>query len=75
MDLSKDFKVNAATKHISTAYHLAKDYVSDGTVCISYVPTTLMVADGLTKAVNKVKLDANRTVMCLHEINSGDHSV
>ena len=57
--MSKDWKVNNATKHIATAYHLQRDYVDKKIVSISYVPSDEMVADGMTKPLGRAKLDMN----------------
>ena len=54
-----EFKNNAATKHIDVAYHLSRDYAEQGYTQISYVPTSIMVADGMTKALKKDKLNSN----------------
>ena len=50
ISVAKDFKNNAATKHVDVAYHLTRDYVSKNLVKISYAPSRLMVADGATKS-------------------------
>lgn len=68
ISLSKDFKANADTKHISTAYHLTRDYSSAGLVKITYLPTAAMVADGLTKPLDRIKLERNRAMMGLAKL-------
>jgi hypothetical protein len=44
------------SKHIDVRYHFARQYQKDGAVEVKYLPTTEMVADPLTKATNKDKL-------------------
>lgn len=51
---TEEFKTNATTKHIDTAYHLTRD----GAVKLSYVPTPAMAANGLTKALCRAKMRA-----------------
>lgn len=42
------------TKHIAVRYHAIRDHMADGEVRLEHLPTTQMVADGLTKATNHV---------------------
>lgn len=57
--IAKDFKASAATRHIATAYHLTRDYISHGVIGLSYIPTALMVPDGMTKALGLNKHKEN----------------
>ena len=57
--MSKDWKVDTATKHIDTAYHLQRDYVEKKIVSITYLPSSDMVADGITKPQGHEKLLVN----------------
>lgn len=57
--LAQDFKMNARTKHIDVAYHLTRDYVAKNMVRMSYVPSEHMVADGMTKALGRIKHERN----------------
>jgi hypothetical protein len=43
------------TKHIETQYHYVRERVTEGSIQIDYVPTDRMTADGLTKALPRVK--------------------
>jgi hypothetical protein len=43
------------TKHIETQYHYVRERVAEGSIQIDYVPTDQMTADGLTKALPRVK--------------------
>lgn len=63
--LSEDGKMSVATKHIATCYHLVRDYVRKNLVRISYVPSAKMVADGMTKALAKIKMEANLEMLGL----------
>jgi hypothetical protein len=42
-------------KHIDIQYHYVREKTRDGTVVFSYVPTAQMAADGLIKALKRVK--------------------
>jgi hypothetical protein len=54
--LAKNPIMHARTKHIDIKYHFTRNLIEDGVIVIEYKPTQDMVADALTKAVNKVKL-------------------
>ena len=43
------------TKHIDIRYHYIRDLVEEGKVVVEYLPTDIMVADTLTKALDKNK--------------------
>ncbi len=56
---------HARTKHINTKFHFVRDQVSDSTIQIEYKSTEEMVADILTKAVSRPKLDKHTKSMGL----------
>jgi KUP system potassium uptake protein len=39
------------SKHIRVRYHAIQDFIKNGNIQTTYVPTAQMVADGLTKAL------------------------
>jgi len=43
------------SKTVGVKFHWIKDQVRDGTIAITYIPTTEMIADGFTKIYGKVK--------------------
>lgn len=45
----------ARTKHIDVRHHVIREKVEDSTIRVEYIPTDLMVADSLTKAVPGTK--------------------
>ena len=46
--MAKNPQFHGRSKHISIKYHFVRDKVNDGTINISYCPTTEMIADMLT---------------------------
>ena len=49
--MTKYPQFHGRSKHITIKYHFVRDKVSDGTINISYCPTTEMIADMLTKGL------------------------
>ncbi len=56
-DLSGNSLHHERTKHIDIAYHFVRDEVNKGSIEVVHVPTSLQVADSLTKGVNFKILD------------------
>lgn len=56
IDLSKNNRFSARTKHINIRHHFIKENIDSGEIDVRFVPSTRMVADALTKAVNSNKL-------------------
>jgi len=54
--LMKDGQFHARTKHIDLRFHFICKAVADGIIAISYCPTQAMVADILTKLLNRGKM-------------------
>ena len=44
-----------ASKHVNLADHYVREQVDEGTILITYVPTAVMLADALTKALPKTQ--------------------
>jgi hypothetical protein len=57
--------MNARTKHIDLRYHYVRDAIESGRISLSYVHTNDQVADALTKALPRVKLERFRGRMGL----------
>ena len=49
IDLSKDARFHARTKHIDVQHHFVRERVADGTFRVTHCPSKLNIADGLTK--------------------------
>ena len=54
--LAHNSAVNRRNKHIDVRYHFTRQCVEDGALELQYCPTDDMVADMLTKALGRVKL-------------------
>jgi transposase InsO family protein len=54
------------SKHIDVQYHFAREHIQAKRITVTYISTDLMLADGLTKAVPKPKLDVCCKGMGLH---------
>ena len=52
--IGKDLKASAATKHIATAYHLTRAYITQGAIELPYILSVLKVADSMTKSQGKL---------------------
>jgi len=50
------------TKHVNAAYNMVRNYVSNGDVTFSFLPSAEMPADGLTKALPGPAFKAFRDV-------------
>lgn len=68
--LAKDFKNNAATKHIDVAYNILSNYSATVWGALSHVPTTVVVANGMTKPLVREKLTANDEMYGMAEMGS-----
>jgi hypothetical protein len=44
------------SRHIDFQYHYTREKIEDGTISLNYIPTTQMVADGLTKPLTLAKI-------------------
>ena len=51
--MTKKTQFHGRTKHIGIKYNFVHDQVEEGTVKLNYCPTENMVADMLTKGLNK----------------------
>ena len=59
--------VSARTKHIDVMHHVMRERVRREEAKLSYIPTGLMVADVLTKAVGAAKVQSCREMIGLIE--------
>jgi hypothetical protein len=53
--ISQEPEISERTKHFDVRLHHVRDWISSGTVRVSYIPTGEMTADIMTKALVKVK--------------------
>jgi hypothetical protein len=66
--LAKDPQFHARTKHIDMQHHFVREKVSDGTIQLEYVDTENQVADGLAKALDKIKFERFRKAIGLEPV-------
>ena len=53
------------TRHVDIRYHFIRDYIIDGTITMEYCSTKLMLADILTKAMQKPQFERLRNkIIC-----------
>ena len=46
---------NRRTRHINVRYHYIRECIESGTIAPHYTPTSEMLADGFTKALDRLK--------------------
>ena len=63
IELSKDSKFHARTKHIDVHFHFVRQTVAQGHITIEYCPTDDMVADIFTKSLARVKFQKFRALL------------
>ena len=63
IELSKDSKFHARTKHIDVHFHFVRQTVAQGHVTIKYCPTEDMVADIFTKSLARIKFEKFRGLL------------
>lgn len=57
IDFSKNRIERNKTKHIDIAFHNVRENIDNGTLNINYIPSSLNVADILTKAMTRIRLE------------------
>ena len=65
--LAKNPQFHARTKHIDIQHHFVRDKVSEGAIELQYIETESQVADGLTKALDKIKFERFRKAIGLEQ--------
>jgi hypothetical protein len=55
--LAENDSTSKRTKHIDIRYHFTKNAILEGKITLKHCSTTEMVANMMTKALGKVKLD------------------
>ena len=68
MALAKNPEFHSRTKHIGIQHHFIREKVSTGEVTLEYLPTGDMLADQLTKALPREKVEQFRQEMGVYEI-------
>jgi transposase InsO family protein len=70
--LASNPEYHARSKHIDIQYHYVREKVDDQTVTFVYTPTAEMIADGLTKPLEKVKHARFLQLLNLDVVSSSD---
>lgn len=65
LKILQDEKVNPRSKHIDVKYYFVRDLCQSGAVVYEYCPTESMVADILTKPLQKLKICSLRNLIGL----------
>ena len=68
IDLTKNPKYHARTKHIEVLYHFVRKKVQEGLVSVKSVSTTNQTADIFTKPLTKQPFESNRLQLGLHPV-------
>ena len=64
--LAQDHQYHAHSKHINVRFHFIRWLVNNGSICLTYCPTTDMIADVLTKALPSPKVKHFAARLGLH---------
>ena len=63
ISLAANPMVQARSKHIDIQHHFVRDRISRGEISISYIPTSSMIADLLTKPLHPINVKKCRDGM------------
>lgn len=63
--LAKNPQFHARTKHIDIQHHFVREKINEGAVQLEYIKTEGQVADGLTKALDKIRFERFRKAIGL----------
>jgi hypothetical protein len=63
--LTENAHLNDRSKHVDICYHYIRDLVENGRCRVDYIPTNDMVADGMTKPLQRVKFERFKEQMGL----------
>jgi hypothetical protein len=55
--LTKNSHLHKRSKHINVCYYFVRDIAEQGKLEVAYVPTADMVADGMTKPLQRVAFE------------------
>jgi hypothetical protein len=63
---------SSATRHIKLKFHYIREKVSDGEIEVKFCPTTRMIADIMTKSLDRVKFARLRDLLMSGKMNQVD---
>ena len=58
------------SKHIDIQFHFTKEKVQSNEIELKYCPTNLMIADGLTKILGKIKFLTFRNLINVNDFTN-----
>ncbi len=61
--MSKQSFSSSSTRHMKIKFHYIRQLVKDGSVKVSFLPTTSMIADMMTKALDRVLFERFRKML------------
>ena len=57
LELTVNPVFHSQIKHIQVRYHAIRDYIEQGEIQLQYIPTDTMLADRLTKPLDRIKFE------------------
>lgn len=63
--LTQNAHLNERSKHVDICYHFIRDLAEKGHLRVDYIPTDEMIADGMTKPLQRVKFERFKEQMGL----------
>lgn len=67
MKLIENVNASNRTKHIDVRHFFIRDYIEKKIIGCKYCPTEEMVADIMTKPLNKIKFEKCRLMLGIHD--------
>ena len=71
--IAENPKQHGRTKHIDVRYHYIREKILDKTITLAYLSTDQMIADMLTKALDRVKFERFRDAIMETSIGGSNH--
>lgn len=69
LELTHTTKFQQRSKHIDVRYHAIRYYIEEGRIKIQYVNTEMMIADVLTKPLNRRQFEKFRSLMNIKDVS------
>ena len=72
--LTQNAHLNERSKHVDICYHFIRDLAEKEHLRVDYIPTDEMIADGMTKLLQRIKFERFKEEMGLIELRDHDDS-